>query len=94
MVVLTQVHLARIRYEQARKGFDLAGDYLGVAQRISEQTQNAARMQRTSNLDLIRESLNTVLAELRRDVAYAELQNSYGRVYVSMGMDLLPGGLC
>lgn len=90
MAVLTQVHLARIRFEQARKSFDLAGDYLGVAERISEQTQNAARTRRTSQLDLIRESLNTVLAELRRDVAYAELQNSYGRIYVSMGMDLLP----
>ena len=43
-----------------------------------------------SQLDLIRESLNTVLAELRRDVAYADLQNSYGRVFVTIGMDLLP----
>ena len=90
MVVLTQVHLSRIRFEQSRKSFDLAGDYLEVAQRISEQTQNAARMNRTSKLDLIRESLNTLLAELRRDVAYADLQNSYGRIYASMGIDLLP----
>src|SRR5690554_1840576 len=90
MAVLTQVHLSRIRYEQARKTFDLAGEYLGVAERIGEQTRNAAQVQRASKLDLIRESLNTVLAELRRDVAYADLQNSYGRVYVTMGMDLLP----
>lgn len=90
MAVLTQVHLSRIRYEQSLKSFDLAGEYLSVAERISEQTLNAAQMKRTSQLDLIRESLNTVLAELRRDVAYAELQNSYGRVYVTMGMDLLP----
>lgn len=90
MAVLTQVHLARIRYEQAGKSFDLASKYLDVAQRISEQTQNSARMKRASNLDLIRESLNTLLAELRRDVAYADLQNSYGRIYVTMGVDLLP----
>ncbi|ABM04872.1 outer membrane efflux protein [Psychromonas ingrahamii 37] len=90
MAVLTQVHLARIRYQQARKTFDLAGNYLNVAERISEQTVKAASMQRASSLDLIRESLNTLLAELRRDVAYAGLQNSYGRIYVTMGMDLLP----
>ncbi len=90
MAVLTQVHLARIRYQQSRKSFDLAGNYLNVAERISEQTANAALMQRASSLDLIRESLNTLLAELRRDVAYADLQNSYGRIYVTMGMDLLP----
>ncbi|MDX1267643.1 MAG: TolC family protein, partial [Oceanisphaera sp.] len=90
MAVLTQVHLARIRYNESRQSFDLADRYLQVASRISEQTVNAARMKRTSELDLIRESLNTLLAELRRDVAYADLQNSYGRVFVTMGMDLLP----
>ena len=90
MAVLTQVHLSRISYEQARNTYDLAGEYLGVAERIGEQTRNSVQTQRVSNLDLIRESLNTVLAELRRDVAYADLQNSYGRVYVTMGMDLLP----
>ena len=90
MAVLTQVHLARIRYEQTIKSFDLASKYLDVAQRISEQTHNSARMKRASSLDLIRESLNTLLAELRRDVSYADLQNSYGRIYVTMGVDLLP----
>ncbi len=90
MAVLTQVHLARIRYNESRKSFDLADRYLNVASRINEQTVNAARMKRTSELDLIRESLNTLLAELRRDVAYADLQNSYGRIFVTMGMDLLP----
>ena len=90
MAVLTQVHLARIRYEQTIKSFDLASNYLDVAQRISTQTENSARMKRASNLDLIRESLNTLLAELRRDVSYADLQNSYGRIYVTMGVDLLP----
>lgn len=90
MAVLTQVHLARIRFDESLKTFDLAERYLQVANRIHEQTVNAGRLQRASELDLIRESLNTLLAELRRDVAYADLQNSYGRVFVTMGMDLLP----
>ncbi|SDT90360.1 TolC family protein [Halopseudomonas salegens] len=92
MTVLTQVHLSHIRYQQALKSFDLADSYLQVAQRIGEQTANAASSQRSSELDNIRESLNALLAELRRDVAYADLQNSYGRIFVSMGMDLLPEG--
>ncbi|MFC4260925.1 TolC family protein [Marinobacter lacisalsi] len=90
MAVLTQVHLSRIRYQQAVKTFDLSDDYLQVARRIGEHTENSARAQRSSKLDLIRESLNTVLAELRRDVAYAEVQNSYGRLFVTIGMDLVP----
>ncbi len=90
MAVLTQVHLARLRFEQTRKSYDLAEGYLDVANRIQEQSRNSARSTRTSELDLIRESLNNLLAELRRDVAYADLQNSYGKVFVTMGMDLVP----
>ena len=90
MAVLTQVHLANIRFEQTRNSFDLADRYLQVASRINEQARNAAELEQTAELDLIRESLNLLLAELRRDVAYADLQNSYGRIFASMGMDLLP----
>lgn len=90
MAVLTQVHIARIRYEQSLKSFELAGQYNEVASRIQEQTRNSAQAQRVSELALIRESLNALLAELRRDVAYADLQNSFGRVFMSMGLDLVP----
>jgi len=92
MAVLTQVHLARVGFEQAHESYDLAERYLDVAFRIQEQSRNSADSKRTSELDVIRESLNTLLAELRRDVAYADLQNSYGKVFVTMGMDLAPEG--
>lgn len=90
MAVLTQVHLSTIRYQQAVQSFELADRYLDVASRINEQTVNNARLERSSELDSIRESLNTLLAELRRDVAYADVQNSYGRIYTTIGMDLVP----
>jgi outer membrane protein TolC len=90
MAVLTQVHLAKVRFDQARDSYKLAARYLDVAQRIRQQSEDSTNSKRTSELDLIRESLNTVLAELRRDVAYADLQNSYGQIFVTMGMDLVP----
>lgn len=90
MTVLTQVHLANIHYHQAVNSYELAVDYLQVASRIHDHATSSAQARRTSQLDLIRESLNTVLAELRRDVAYAEVQNSYGRMFVTIGMDLVP----
>lgn len=90
MAVLTQVHIAHIRYEQSLKTFDLAGIYNDVALRIHEHTRTGAKLERVSELALIRESLNALLAELRRDVAYADLQNSFGRVFMSMGLDLVP----
>lgn len=90
MAVLTQVHISQVTYKQAQKSFELADSYLKVAKRINQQTENNATAKRATELDLIRESLNRLLAELRRDVAYATLQNSYGRIFVSMGMDLIP----
>ena len=90
MAVLTQVHISRIRYDQSIKTFELAGLYNDVALRIHEQTRTGAQHERASELALIRESLNALLAELRRDVAFADLQNSFGRVFMSMGLDLVP----
>lgn len=90
MAVLTQVHISRIRYDQSIKTYELAGLYNDVALRIHEQTRTSAQHERVSELALIRESLNALLAELRRDVAFADLQNSFGRVFMSMGLDLVP----
>lgn len=92
MAVMTQVHLARTSFEENRENFGLASDYLNVVSRIYVQVNNNAFSQSSSELELIRESLNSLLAELRRDMAYAELQNSFGRVFVTMGLDLVPGG--
>lgn len=92
MAVLSQVHIANIRFAEAKRGYELSDKYLAVAQRITEQVKNAKEAQRVSQLDSIRENLNLVLAELRRDVAYADLQNSYGRIFASMGVDPVAPG--
>ena len=34
--------------------------------------------------------MNALQADLRRDLAYAELRNSYGQLFASVGLDPLP----
>lgn len=92
MAVVSQVHISDLRYQEARQSYDLAEKYLSVSKRISEQAKAAHDMQQGGELELIRENLNALLAELRRDVAYADLQNSFGRIFVSMGLDIVPEG--
>ena len=92
MAVLTQVHLAKMRFEQTKKDFSLSSRYFDVANRILGQVENQAKTESSPELDLIRESLNALLAELRRDIAYADLQNSFGRVFSTMGLDLVKHG--
>ena len=90
MAVMTQVHLAVSDFMQARQVFELASDYRDVAGRILTQTQRQARAEAIGELDAVREALNDILAELRRDRAYADMQNAFGRLAASAGVDLFP----
>lgn len=92
MAVISQVHIADIQYKEAGDTYNLATQYFDVAQRIKTQVDSSRAAQSIGDLTVIREDLNAVLAELRRDVAYADLQNNYGKILVSMGLDPLPEG--
>jgi hypothetical protein len=35
--------------------------------------------------------MNMLVAEMRYDIAYSDLQNSYAGIYSALGVDLLPG---
>jgi outer membrane protein TolC len=91
MAVMTQVHIARVRYLARRRIHDTAREYLDVQQRILRQVKAARDTDAASEQTLIREQMNTLLARARLDVAYAELQNAVAGVYASMGLDPLPG---
>ncbi len=91
MAVVSQVHISDLRYQQAIKEYELSAEYLDVVNRITDQTRASEQAQRAGELKLIREELNLVVAELRRDLSHAEMQNSFGRLFASMGIDPLPG---
>jgi len=90
MTVLSQVHLANINYGLAIEEYDTAQRYLDVAVRISNQVQNAQKVSRFGELEVIREEASLLVAELRRDLAFSEMQHSIGQIYASMGKDMLP----
>ncbi|NVK72093.1 MAG: TolC family protein [Oceanospirillaceae bacterium] len=92
MAVISQVHIADIQFKEADDSYQLASQYFDVAKRIKTQVDSSRAAQNIGDLTVIREDLNALLAELRRDVAYAELQNNFGKVLVSMGLDPLPEG--
>ncbi len=90
MTVLSQVHLSNINYALAIEEYDTAQRYLDVAQRISKQVQNAQKVSRFGELEVIREEASLLVAELRRDLAFSEMQHSIGQIYASIGKDILP----
>ena len=90
MTVLAQVHISAAEFAEAKDAYGLSTEYLGVARRIVKQADARVEAESAGTQDLIRERLNSLLAEIRRDRAYAAMQNSFGRVLDSVGIDLFP----
>lgn len=90
MAVLTQVHLARIRYAIARKDFDLTGRLLEVEKGIQKHTASAAEADQQNELDILRSDAQALVARLNHALSFAEMQNAYGAIHSSIGLDPLP----
>ncbi len=89
MAVMTQVHVSRIRYLHALKELRTARDYLAVQQRILDQIHAQESAGRMSEQAVVKEELNTLLAEAKNDIAYANVENAIGTLYLSIGVDPL-----
>jgi outer membrane protein TolC len=87
MAVLSQVHLSIVKFNQAKKEYYLAKEYLNVADEIYNLTKVENDLNINSRLVLIKEKLNNILATLRYSSSYANVQNSYGRIFASLGID-------
>lgn len=90
MTILAQVHMSAAQFAEAKDAYGFATEYVDIAERIVDQADAQVATQNAGNRELIREQLNAVLAEVRRDRAYADLQDSFGRVMDSAGIDLFP----
>lgn len=91
MAVLAQVNVAYLRYQQAVEEFTTARAQAEVENRILNQLTTAGTLQQIGDLAVIQAEAEEVFAALRRDIAYAGLQNAYGGMMVSVGADPLPG---
>ena len=87
MAIMTQVHVSRVRFLHYRKELGTAREYLNVQTRLMRQIRAEADVERIGEQTVIREEMNTLVAEVRRDIAYAKLQNAYANIFASMGLD-------
>ncbi len=88
MVIMTQVYVSRIRYQHFAKGVATANEYFEVQSKLLDELRAQAAADSIGEQTLIREEMNALLAELKRDIAFANLQNAAANVFVSMGLDL------
>lgn len=90
MAVLTQVHVAHLDFQGRSRQFALEKQLNDVEQRIYEQNRNATASGVQGRLPAILASANLVFSSLRLYQSYGDLQNAYGQMGASLGLDPLP----
>lgn len=90
MAVLTQVRVGLQRYGLSLSELKFAEDSMQVDQRLLTYARSAAKSQFDSELEVIRNEARALLGEYQRYAAYSNAQAAWGRVYNSVGLDVLP----
>lgn len=90
MAVLTQAQVSWLAYSQARVEYRTMEELYQVETSILQQSQAARQTGRSNELEQISADMSALLAELRRDLAAAEMNNALGRIFVTAGADPMP----
>ncbi|NMP26219.1 TolC family protein [Rahnella sp. SAP-1] len=90
MAVLSQVHIAYLDFTGKQQQFALEKQLSQVDQTIYEQTRNAVASGASAQLQGILADANAVFSSLRLYQSYGALQNAYGQMGSSLGLDPLP----
>jgi outer membrane protein TolC len=90
IAVLAQLYVANANYREAVRQFKTSQQLSNIDGQIVDQLRNRHEAADVGELALIQGELNTLQADLRRDLAYADLRNAYGQIFASAGLDPLP----
>lgn len=91
MAVLTQLYVALASFEEARAHHDTASRIADTHARIAALLRSSSRLGVVDELQLILGELDALRSALARDLSYAEVENSFGRIFVAAGADIPPG---
>lgn len=93
MAILTQVRVSIERYRLAQTDLDVARESNNVDQRLASYARAAASTRTESELEMIRAETRALNSEYQRYAAYAAAAAAYGRIYNSLGLDVVPSGV-
>lgn len=90
MAVISQTNVARLRFQHARSDYELASKLASVQERIAGHLSAGRQARTVSEGRKIQGEVRSLLSSLQRDMAYADLQATYGGIFASIGADPLP----
>ncbi|MBM7069285.1 TolC family protein [Actibacterium sp. 188UL27-1] len=85
--VATQVLVSRERFKSIHQEYHTAERVLAAQRRLTAQVDREFNAGAVSQQQRVRERYRLLLAELRADVAFADMQNAFANLYASMGLD-------
>ncbi|KGA25467.1 TolC family protein [Pectobacterium brasiliense] len=90
LAIMAQLYIARANFNEAQRQYKTSSELRNLDTKIVEQLRNRYKANSIGELQLIQGELNALNASLRQDLAYAELRNTYGQIFSTIGLDLLP----
>lgn len=91
--IATQVYVSNKRFHSLQHETSVARRLHEVSDRIYRQAQDEFRSGISSERDFVRENLNAILASLRYNATYAQMQGAFANVYAAVGLDAFDGRL-
>jgi len=93
MAIMTQVGVARARYDSLTQEYMTASDGAMVQADILDQVESLAKASSASKQTLIRERMNSILSDARRDAVMAEMAEASAHIYTALGHDPYSTGI-
>lgn len=93
MAILTQVRIGSLRYRLAIQELSFADDSLRVDKDLLDYANAAHSTSLGSELEVIRAEGRYLLSRYQREAAYADTQAAWGRLYNSLGFDVMPDAI-
>lgn len=90
MAVLTQVRVGIQRYDLSLSELKFSEESARVDQQLLKYAQASSQSRYESELEVIRAEARALLAEYQRYASYSNAQAAWGRLYNSVGLDVLP----
>ena len=90
MAIMTQVHVASAQYQAALQDVQMAGRYFDTQEKITDHLNRVWSVNGTNEHHVIREKVQSLVAELRYESAKAKVELAYANVLAAIGEDPFP----
>lgn len=89
IAVLAKLHIAYQQFLSASKEYQWAARLADVDRRLLNQIANRVSNDAQGELERVSTRVSATISELRRDQAYADAQGALGRLYATLGVDVV-----